>query len=119
MCGIAGIVEIHSGEPRIDYPLLKRMSDVIEHRGPDSEGQWVADDRRCGLAFRRLSIIDLTDAGNQPMQTPDGRYTIVFNGEIYNHLEYARNWKNSATNIIRGRIPKRYLTVSSTGAKQL
>ncbi len=87
MCGIVGIVEVHSNEPRIEYPLLKKMSDVIEHRGPDSEGQWVADDKRCGLAFRRLSIIDLSDAGNQPMQTDDGRYTIVFNGEIYNHLD--------------------------------
>jgi asparagine synthase (glutamine-hydrolysing) len=90
MCGIAGIVEVSTSEPRIDYPLLKKMSDVIIHRGPDSEGQWVADDRRCGLAFRRLSIIDLSDAGNQPMQSSDGRYTVVFNGEIYNHLEIRR-----------------------------
>ena len=87
MCGIAGIVEPYNREPRTDYPLLKRMSDIIEHRGPDSEGQWLSADKRCGLAFRRLSIIDLSEAGNQPMQTADGRYTIVFNGEIYNHNE--------------------------------
>lgn len=87
MCGIAGIVEQKNSRSTIDQALLKRMSDVIVHRGPDSDGQWASADRRCGLAFRRLSIIDLSEAGNQPMSTPDGRYTIIFNGEIYNHME--------------------------------
>ncbi|MFH1052155.1 MAG: asparagine synthetase B, partial [bacterium] len=85
MCGIAGIVEYSSSEPKINQSVLKSMSDVIIHRGPDSEGQWISPDRRCGFAFRRLAIIDLSEAGNQPMSTPDGRFTIVFNGEIYNH----------------------------------
>ena len=85
MCGIAGIVETSSNEPQINDQILKSMSDVIVHRGPDSEGQWISSDRKCGLSFRRLAIIDLSDAGNQPMTTSDGRYTIVFNGEIYNH----------------------------------
>ncbi|MFM7340070.1 MAG: asparagine synthetase B, partial [Bacteroidota bacterium] len=61
------------------------MSDVILHRGPDDEGQWISPSRKAGFAFRRLSIIDLTPAGHQPMSTSDGRFTIVFNGEIYNH----------------------------------
>ncbi len=87
MCGIAGIVNTGRSEPRINEKILKDMSDVIIHRGPDSEGQWMSPDKRCGLSFRRLSIIDLSSAGNQPMSTPDGRYTIVFNGEIYNHME--------------------------------
>jgi len=87
MCGIAGIVEPLNNQPQIDLKLLKKMSDIIEHRGPDSEGQWISDNNKCGLAFRRLSIIDLSDAGNQPMHSADGRYSIVFNGEIYNHLE--------------------------------
>ncbi len=87
MCGIAGIVDLKSAEPKTDMDVLKKMSDVITHRGPDSDGQWQSPDRRCGLAFRRLSIIDLSEAGNQPMSTPDGRFTIVFNGEIYNHRE--------------------------------
>lgn len=86
MCGIAGIVEYSSSERQINESVLKSMSDVIIHRGPDSDGQWISFDRRCGFAFRRLAIIDLSEAGNQPMCTPDGRYTIVFNGEIYNHL---------------------------------
>lgn len=86
MCGIAGIIEYASNQPQITQSVLKQMSDVITHRGPDSEGQWVSPDKRCGLAFRRLAIIDLSEAANQPMSTVDGRFTIVFNGEIYNHL---------------------------------
>ena len=84
MCGIAGIID-KSANSSITNTLLKSMSDVIIHRGPDSEGNWISGQNDCGLAFRRLSIIDLTDNGNQPMHTPDSRYHIVFNGEIYNH----------------------------------
>lgn len=61
------------------------MSDTIAHRGPDDDGQWMSPNRKAGFAFRRLAIIDLSANGHQPMTTPDGRFTIVFNGEIYNH----------------------------------
>ncbi|OHE13551.1 MAG: asparagine synthase (glutamine-hydrolyzing), partial [Sulfurimonas sp. RIFOXYB2_FULL_37_5] len=71
------------------------MSDVITHRGPDSEGQWVSDDRKCGFSFRRLAIIDLSEAANQPMHTPDGKYSIVYNGEVYNHLSIRENLEKS------------------------
>lgn len=84
MCGIAGIVDLNT-QTSVSESLLKKMSDIIQHRGPDDEGQWMSDNRMCGLCFRRLSIIDLSPAGHQPMVTPDGRYTIVFNGEVYNH----------------------------------
>ncbi|MCX7930281.1 MAG: asparagine synthase (glutamine-hydrolyzing) [Chlorobi bacterium] len=87
MCGIVGIVEYAAREPNIDVAMLERMSTVLAHRGPDDAGTWVSPDRRCGLGFRRLSIIDLSAAGHQPMSTPDGRWTIVFNGEIYNHQQ--------------------------------
>ncbi len=87
MCGIAGIINPAGNSEKINLEILKNMTDVITHRGPDSEGQWISVDNKCGLGFRRLSIIDLSDAGSQPMHTPDGRYSIVFNGEIYNHLE--------------------------------
>lgn len=87
MCGIVGVVEYAAAEPSITDHLLGRMSDRLAHRGPDDAGTWVAPNRRCGLGFRRLAIIDLSPAGHQPMTTPDGRYTIVFNGEIYNHRE--------------------------------
>jgi len=63
---------------------LRRMSDALTHRGPDDEGHFVSADRRCGLAFRRLSIIDL-DTGGQPISNEAGDLTLVFNGEIYNY----------------------------------
>ncbi len=85
MCGIAGIIEYAATEPTLSQALLRRMSDVIAHRGPDDEGQWISPNRRAGFAFRRLAIIDLSANGHQPMTTADGRFTIVFNGEIYNH----------------------------------
>ncbi|HRP02379.1 MAG TPA: asparagine synthase (glutamine-hydrolyzing) [Candidatus Kapabacteria bacterium] len=86
MCGIAGVIDNRTTS-QTNHNLLKRMSDVIVHRGPDSDGQWLSDDLKCGFSFRRLAIIDLSENGNQPMHTPDGRYHIVFNGEIYNHKE--------------------------------
>lgn len=80
MCGIAGIVHL-DGSPASPV-LLRRMTDSIAHRGPDGEGQIV--DGPLGLGHRRLAIIDLSDAGRQPMATPDGRYLISYNGEVYN-----------------------------------
>lgn len=85
MCGIAGIVKLDTSSFEISKELLQKMSDVIIHRGPDSDGKWISPNGKCGLAFRRLAIIDLSVNGNQPMHDTDGRYTIVFNGEIYNH----------------------------------
>ncbi|GIV56436.1 MAG: asparagine synthetase B [Candidatus Kapaibacterium sp.] len=85
MCGIVGVVEYAAQEPRISEELLTLMSAAIAHRGPDDAGTWISPSRRCGFGFRRLAIIDLSAAGHQPMSTPDGRLTIVFNGEIYNH----------------------------------
>lgn len=80
MCGIAGIFNL-SGQP-VSVSLLKRMTDIISHRGPDGDGFWI--DSSIGFGHRRLSIIDLTPAGNQPMQTEDGSYIITYNGEVYN-----------------------------------
>lgn len=91
MCGIAGIVETAAAKPSISEAILRKMSDIIHHRGPDDEGQWISPNHRCGFAFRRLAIIDLSPAGHQPMSTTDGRFTIVFNGEIYNHLTLRRD----------------------------
>ncbi|NOT52792.1 MAG: asparagine synthase (glutamine-hydrolyzing) [Chitinophagaceae bacterium] len=84
MCGIAGIISVNKNE--ITTTRLKAMTDVIAHRGPDGEGQWINPDGRTGLGNRRLSIIDLSEAGRQPMHYMD-RYTITFNGEIYNYVE--------------------------------
>lgn len=82
MCGIVGILN-KDGRP-VDRDVLERMTRRLVHRGPDDEGFYL--DGPVGLGFRRLSIIDLS-GGHQPMSTPDGRFTTVFNGEIYNFLE--------------------------------
>ena len=87
MCGIAGIINFSGSTNALNINILKKMSDIIVHRGPDDEGHWISDDNKCGLAFRRLAIVDLSYDGHQPMKTADGRFTIVFNGEIYNHIE--------------------------------
>jgi asparagine synthase (glutamine-hydrolysing) len=84
MCGIAGI--FHSqGSALIDAALLRTMSDVLTHRGPDGSGVYVSEDRRLGLAHRRLAIVDLSDAATQPMSDQTGSVWVTFNGEIYNH----------------------------------
>ena len=86
MCGICGIWEYGSSEGRIDLTLVERMRDTMTHRGPDDAGAKVFDETRLGLGFRRLSIIDLSPAGNQPMRGCEARRVwLVFNGEIYNH----------------------------------
>ncbi|HEX6051407.1 MAG TPA: asparagine synthase (glutamine-hydrolyzing) [Gemmatimonadaceae bacterium] len=83
MCGIAGVLE-RSGRP-VERELLRRMGDVIAHRGPDGEGQYV--DGPVGLVNRRLAIIDPTPAGAMPMTSADGRYCITYNGEVYNFAD--------------------------------
>jgi asparagine synthase (glutamine-hydrolysing) len=80
MCGIAGFT--HFAGNMGDKVALKKMGDSIYHRGPDAGGEYL--DEHVGLAHRRLAIIDLSDAGIQPMTSHDGKYIIVFNGEIYN-----------------------------------
>jgi asparagine synthase (glutamine-hydrolysing) len=82
MCGIAGAVV--SPGCSIDPQRLEAMTAVIAHRGPDGAGLWIAPDGRVGLGHRRLSIIDLSPAGAQPMVSRSGRYVVTFNGEIYN-----------------------------------
>lgn len=83
MCGIAGFLA--QAAPQSFDELLKRMADKISHRGPDAAGYWHDDEQHIGFAHRRLSIVDLSAAGQQPMQAASGRYLIIFNGEIYNH----------------------------------
>ena len=80
MCGICGYIE-----SRIENSVLRLMIESLNHRGPDGEGQWT--NNVAALGHNRLAIIDLTDAASQPMSTLDGRYIVVFNGEIYNYRE--------------------------------
>ena len=82
MCGLTGYLNL-AGDPASQI-LVRRMTDAVAHRGPDGEGYWV--EGQIALGHRRLAIIDLSDGGRQPMETPDGRYIMVYNGEMYNYL---------------------------------
>jgi asparagine synthase (glutamine-hydrolysing) len=93
MCGIAGIYNFNG--QAVTIPDLKKMTDAIRHRGPDGEGQWINSNRTLGFGHRRLSIIDLSENGKQPMHYSDGRYTITFNGEIYNYIELKRELQDN------------------------
>ncbi len=86
MCGIGGILRPVGGEP-VERERLETLRDAQSHRGPDDHGLWLSTDGTVGLVHRRLSIIDLSPSGHQPMDSADGRFRIVFNGEIYNYLE--------------------------------
>src|SRR6266536_195145 len=85
MCGICGELTFEPGAP-VDMTTLVSMRDRLAHRGPDNQGVFVTPDRRAGLGFRRLAIIDLSDDANQPLPNEDGRVRVVFNGEIYNFM---------------------------------
>src|SRR5690242_15871670 len=104
MCGIAGFF---SGNQQYDKHHLLQMTNCLSHRGPDAEGSFISNDGRTGLGHRRLSILDLSDAANQPMISACGRYTIVFNGEVYNYREIARELKEKSQAI-------RFSTTSDT-----
>jgi asparagine synthase (glutamine-hydrolysing) len=86
MCGIAGIFNFGS-TPTDERGIAARMRDAMTHRGPDDAGLYQSPDRRVVLAHRRLSIVDLSPAGHQPMANEDGTVWVTFNGEIYNHRE--------------------------------
>ena len=86
MCGIGG-VSLVSGS-NLDLPMIvSGMKRIQRHRGPDSEGEWWDDLQGAGLCHNRLAILDPSPAGAQPMHSADGRFIIVFNGELYNYRE--------------------------------
>src|SRR3954470_3961341 len=87
MCGIAGFLGRGSDFFKNAPVIAKGMADALSHRGPDDAGVWCDPEAGVALSHRRLSIIDLSPAGHQPMVSGSGRYVVVFNGEIYNHLE--------------------------------
>ena len=88
MCGFVGYSYSSSqAAPQEASAVLPQLRDTLEHRGPDASGLWISPDKRVGLAHRRLSIIDLSSAGHQPMRLETHGLTLVLNGEIYNHPE--------------------------------
>ena len=90
MCGICGVWNYRTHQP-VDRDVLRRMTEMIQHRGPDDSGVYADDAVGLGLGFRRLSIIDLSPAGHQPMCNEDGNIWVVFNGEIYNYQDLRPN----------------------------
>ena len=90
MCGLAGFLTNNNNALANAAAIAKAMALTIQHRGPDDGGVWVDDQAGIALAHRRLSILDLSPAGHQPMASKSNRYVIAFNGEIYNHLELRR-----------------------------
>ena len=99
MCGIAGFYS-HSCISKYECEIIvdKTLKSII-HRGPDDQGSWINENNNLILCHTRLSILDLTSNGHQPMHSKDGKYTIVFNGEIYNHISIRNLLKNSGFNI--------------------
>lgn len=89
MCGITGY--LNRGDPKPGLAAdLPRAVQALHHRGPDDRGTWFSEDRQVGLGHARLSILDLSAHGHQPMVSPDGRLVMVFNGEIYNYRDIRR-----------------------------
>ena len=87
MCGIAGFFDPGGFNPAEAEQLARRMAAEVVHRGPDDSGVWLDGEQGIALAHSRLSVLELSQAGHQPMASPSGRFVIVYNGEIYNHLE--------------------------------
>ena len=85
MCGISGLI----GWPGSGYDgqlTIRKMTKSLQHRGPDADGVWIDKNKKIFLGHNRLSILDLSKSGSQPMTSLCERYIITFNGEIYNHL---------------------------------
>lgn len=94
MCGLAGYFNLNKTQITIDEELLNKMQQSIAHRGPDAHQIYKSDEHQLGLAYRRLSIIDLSPAGSQPMFDKQKTVVVCFNGEIYNYKELRRELEN-------------------------
>ena len=96
MCGINGILHLQS-QKKVDEYILTKMRDSLEHRGPDDKGLFI--ENNIGLGHRRLSILDVSSAGHQPFLSDDGRYVMVYNGEIYNFKDFYPELKTNGFDI--------------------
>ena len=98
MCGIAGLFDLARGQPggALEH-AVRAMTDTLVHRGPDGSGVFADETGGVALGHRRLSILDLSEAGAQPMASSDGRYVITFNGEIFNFADIARELPGGGT----------------------
>src|SRR5258708_17573444 len=92
MCGIAGFIGVQPGAGPCGLDgVAIAMTRSLQHRGPDDQGQWIDRDAGAALVHLRLSIVDLSPAGHQPMTSADGRYVIIFNGEAYSFQEIRKD----------------------------
>ena len=99
MCGINGILHFQS-QKKVDERVLTKMRDSLEHRGPDDKGLFI--ENNIGLGHRRLSILDVSAAGHQPFLSENGRYVMVFNGEIYNFKDFYPELRSNGFDIKTG-----------------
>ncbi len=97
MCGITGQA---SKEKQIERGLIVSLSRALAHRGPDDEGTWFSEDYSVGMGQLRLSILDLSSLGHQPMLSPDGRFVMVYNGEIYNFRELRQELRDAGESFV-------------------
>ncbi|NBX86554.1 MAG: asparagine synthase (glutamine-hydrolyzing) [Proteobacteria bacterium] len=93
MCGIAGVIS--QSEFRPDKAYMARLTDAVAHRGPDGVGTWFGAGRKVAFGHRRLAIIDLSAPANQPMVSADGQVALIFNGEIYNHVQLRKQLEDA------------------------
>jgi len=100
MCGIVGFWDLkkkYRSEKILS--IINDMTKTLDHRGPDSKGCWINKDKNLALGHRRLSILEISNLGKQPMESKNKRYIIVFNGEIYNFIDLINDLKKDGTNI--------------------
>src|ERR1700742_1262584 len=102
MCGIVGFLGSVGSAGQDAAVVVRRMADLIRHRGPDDDGVWTDAEAGVALAQRRLSIVDLSPAGHQPMVSSCQRYILVFNGEVYNYDQIRRKLDAEAVHPWRG-----------------
>lgn len=107
MCGLSGCLDLSRQRGPGDLEsIVTRMADALAHRGPDDRGVWVDPEAGIALGHRRLSIIDLSPEGHQPMASACGRYVIAFNGEVYNFRELRQALEAAGIDSAVIRIPK-------------
>ena len=100
MCGLAGYLERDNARPaEAMHRLASAMADRLAHRGPDDHGSWAEPANGIALGHRRLSILDLSPAGHQPMRSASGRFVMAFNGEVYNHLALRDELRNASGSV--------------------
>ena len=99
MCGIAGFLCSQNNSFLKNLKNLNQIKDILSHRGPDDHGIWYNNEEKIAFGHTRLSIQDLSPAGHQPMTSFNNRYLMVYNGEIYNHLDLRKRLKSLSPNI--------------------